>query len=426
MKNIFLVFYIFGALFYFNSDDLNASLDYKTISDKFYPRDEGSENEKNLIDYIKDFCESNQITYKLKKIDDEKNYITNSYNLEVYFKGSSKIKEQLIVVCPLNSYINNQEFYDNSISVKIMLDLMLLVKMMPFKKDIIFLFTGANERDNSNFDGVKYFLSDLDNANRSLAIVIDILSNKTKILLTGSSNRKPIPLVLLKNYFNIDKGNLNIDFNRREIYTSRFFLLPHDNYESAFIDSGIPCVRFSNKTSTISNVTIFDNLYQGKLTNYFFKWLLSGDNINLPPGCRLPLPLYKFFRIKIIISETVQIVIIVITIFILIIAWFYFSMKRRIHFSLFIKSFPYFIILFIINLILSFLPLILFLPISFITGTSRSYLNFPIIYFFNIFFIPLFLILISFEIIKKILSQSTPIFLFTELQYLYLQTWFYS
>ncbi len=397
-----IILFLFFIVLNINSEDDFRIYDYQVLTDKFFPRDEGSSNEEKLIRYIENFCNYNKINYSTKKIDDREEIITNSYNIEIYFKGSNNNNEQLIFVCPLNSSIINRTFFDNSISVQIMLELVKLCKNNTFEKNIIFLFSGANEREVSNFDGINFFLKKGENFNKSLVTVINILNNQGIIFFSGSSIRKPIPFDLLKNFLITDSKDLKINFLKNEVYRSRFFLQPALNYTSIFLENDIPCVSFSNKGIEESTEIELNEKHQKELTKYFFNWLNSLDKIKLPLDLDYHYQYINFFGINILISETIQIIIGFLIIFIIIIIRIFFPGFQKLHIQLFIKSLPFFIIIFIIFSLLTFIPLVVFMPITFFTGISKAYLNFPILYFLNILMIPFLVILVFYKLINKI------------------------
>ena len=396
-KKLFFFSFLIFSLFLYSQD-----YDYSQIKDNFSPRDEGSANELRLIRYIEGFCRNNDIEYKTEKVDNEKDIITNSFNIEINIKGNSPEHEKFIVICPLNTAILFQDNFDNSISVKIVLDLIKLCKELTFKKDLIFLFSGANERETPDYLGVKYFLQKNDELGKSFVTVIDILSNKNDIHFSGSVSGKPVPLDILKNYLNLaDVAKLNIYFQRDEIYKSKFYLIPKDDYNSVFINNDIQCVTFSNKEKTIKNDFVFDEKYQAKLTEFFYKWILVFDKVKFPIDADFHYQYLNIFDFKIIISEMFQIILFLILIFIIIYVRFFFPRFQRLHYFLLIKGSPYFIIIFIIYFITSFIQYLIFIPMNNFSGNAGAFINHPILYFANIFLISLFIILLFFELIKK-------------------------
>ncbi len=402
-KILFVIIVLFLLIIIFNPKTLNCFTlyNYKELNDAFFPRDEGSLNEKRLVKYIENFCNSYDLKYKTNKINDNENIITNSFNIEIYLKSNNIDEEQLVIVCPLNNAIINRKNYDNSLSIQIMLELIKKCKEIPFKKDLIFLFSGSNERENSNYDGINFFIKKSENLNKSFVTVINLLNNKNKIIFSGSSNRKPIPHEILKRFFNVTNNFLNIKFSKNEIYKARFFFLSNKNYIFNFTKNDIPCVSFSNN-ETAENEGSVDKKYQIELINYFYEWLNKIDDIKLPLDTDYHYQYINLFGIKILIPEIIQILFILAIIILIIIIRLFFPGFQKLHIKLFIKSLPYFIIILLIYISLSFIPLAIFLPISYLTGITKSFLNFPLLYFINILTIPSLIILILYKLIIKI------------------------
>lgn len=399
---IYVILFLFFIALNINSvDDFNL-YDLHELSEKFFPRDEGSIKEEKLIRYIEDFCNYYKINYIIKKIDDREEIITNSYNIEIHFKGTNINEEQLVFACPLNSSIINRTFYDNTISIQIMLELIKMCKSNVFNKNIIFLFSGANERESSNFDGINFFLKKTENLNKSLVTVINILNDQHRVYFSGSSIRKPIPYEILKNFLKIKNKDLKIGFLKSEIYKARFFFQPSLNYSSIFLKNDMPCVSFSNKGIEETSEIYINEKYRHEITEYFYNWLVSLDKIKVPLDMDYHYQYINLFGIDILISEMIQITIGFLVFIIIIIIRIFFPGFQKLHIQLFIKSLPFFILIFIIFSSLTFVPLVAFIPIAYFTGISKAYLNFPMLYFFNILMIPFLVILIFYKLINKI------------------------
>lgn len=404
MKKYLIVLSLLCLIFFIFSEEKKDPFydDYGLLKEFYSPRDEGTLNERRLLKYIENFCSYYGVEYKRKKIDNEKDIITNSYNLEVYLKGSSTGKEQLVIVCPLNTMIMNQIDYDNSLTIKIVLDLIKQCNNIPFEKDLIFLFSGANEGEKPLFNGIKYYLETGENLNKSFVTIIDILSNKSKIRFSGSSNKMPIPLQILKQFLKMNKNEGDFYFNRYEIYKSRFFLKSSNNYVSQFLNEDVMAVSYSNRDHITASAYVNDMEYQKKLTTFFVDWLIFLDSIQLPIDADHHYHYLNIFGLNIFFRELFQVIFFLILIFFIIFIRLFFPKFQRLHLDLFFKILPYFIVIFIVQYIASFIPLILFFPIDLFTGLTKPYLNIAVLYVFNIFFIPLMMLFILFEFIEKL------------------------
>jgi len=402
MKKVLILIIILLPFIIIPQENENLISGYEYIKYMYFPRDEGTENEKKLINYLEQHCTKNNLEYKINPINDEKDIITNSYNFEIYLKGSGKKQEQLIIVCPINSAIIKQEFHDNSISIQILLDLINKCNGIDFKKDIIFLFTGSIESENSNYYGIKYFFENNENTENSFVTVINLLSNKEKIQFSGSINNKPIPLKLLKMFYKTDYKKSNIYFSRDEIYRAKFHVQHQDNCLSYLLKENINAVSFSNKNRDANKPFTYDAEYQKKLTEYFYNWILMFDKEKLVFDYDYHYLLIEIFGLKIFLSEFFIIIIYLISFLIAIIIRFLLPNFRRFHLNLLFRTLPYFIIIFMTFFLSSFIPLLIFMPISLFFGTFKPYISSSLIYFINIFLVPLMIIYMLFESLKKL------------------------
>ena len=73
---------------------------------------------KIAAELIAEALEFHNVNYKKRKIEND-TYITNSYNIEITLESSKKSEEEIIVICPLNPLIYQQEYQDNSLTIQI-------------------------------------------------------------------------------------------------------------------------------------------------------------------------------------------------------------------------------------------------------------------------------------------------------------------
>jgi len=375
--------------------------DYNQLYNDFLIRDEGSENEQRLVVYIENFCRTYNLNYKTTKIDNQKDIVTNSYNVEILMKGNSKENDQIVFLCPLNSPIINQIYYDNSLAVQVILDLIKKLNNISFKKDIIFLFSGANEGEFDKYNGIKYFLENRENISKTLFVVIDILSNKNKIRFSGSNEKNSISLEILKKFLKLQEANKNIYFNRNEIYRSRILSQKNESYLNEFLKNDMSAVSFSNRESAKEMFVEDDRRYQNRLTDFFYNFFLSLDNISFPLDSDYNYIYLTLFNIRIIISETMQIVLYLILILIIIALRLFFPKFQRIHYRSVIHILPFILALFSLFFVFSLFPLFIFFIIEKIFHIYRLYSYSIIIYMLNIFVIPLILIITTFNYARR-------------------------
>ena len=223
-----LIIFVTNSLF---PDEISfPDYDYSKMRNMFFPCDEGSDNEKKLINYLEAYCKSNSITdYKIDKIEDEK-IITNSVNFTISIHPEKRTDQNIIFFCPLNSQIIYQDFHDNSLSINIMLNLLHKVKDAKIKSNLIFVFSGANGRyGNYDFYGLNKYVSTGLKPDRSFFVIIDIFSEKESIRFSGSYNKKTIPAEILNKFYKLKNGKQNIFYDKNEFIKSRFNIIPMNN-----------------------------------------------------------------------------------------------------------------------------------------------------------------------------------------------------
>ena len=279
-----ILYFSFCISLYAQVDTFFEYPDYSSIKDNFFPNEEGSENEKKLIKYIESFLKFHKLSYTKTKIEGNL-YTTNSYNIEVVVNDDIKKDEDILIICPLNSYLYQNNFMDNSLTIKIMLNLIKVTQTMNLNKRVVFLFSGANRRDKregeGDFLGFKNYINNRANFSRSLVILLDLLSNKEKMKFSGSFNKKPIPLLFLKIFLNLENKK-NFYFDKKEIINSKLNTITISNFLTFILDKNIQTIGFSNQDKTFYNQYLFDYQYEADLTNYFLEWIKKFDTQNYP------------------------------------------------------------------------------------------------------------------------------------------------
>lgn len=403
-KRIIVLFTIYFFIFIFSSVKINAKQfifynDYNLLREFFYPIREGTKNERKLFYYIENFCKSNNLVYKKTPIKNDY-IVTNSFNLEIYIKGSGKKQENIVVICPIESPIIKQNYLDNSISIDITLNLILSLKKIPLQKNLIFLFSGGNEK-NKNKLGIETFLLNNDNLTNSVGIIVDILSYKSQLYFSGSVNKTTIPSQFLKTLLKLEQKTKFINFDDNEIINSKLGFLKDNIYLKKFINKSIPSVIFSNKVQSTTGIN-FSIEEEKSIIDNIYLWILSLDNLNFDTENDTHYQYFNLFGLNLIFSETFQVIIFVILIFLFIgFRIFGVGIKKH-HLTLFVKILPMFLIIFILFFILSFIPTIFFTIITFFTHLSYSFFAIPLLYFVNAFFIPQIFMFLLFESLNKL------------------------
>ncbi|MBP7553570.1 MAG: hypothetical protein KA885_09085, partial [Spirochaetes bacterium] len=179
MKKIlfFLSFFLYIFSIFSNEPDrINFHKDYSFLYSLYHPCEEGSDNEKKLINYIETVCVDNNLNYQIKDISFENEYVSYSKNIEIEINNSSD-KEYVVFICPLNSIAINQKVIDNSLSIQVTLELILKIHEMKnnLNKNYLFLFSGAIGYDDA-YLGFNKFLESSERYKNSVVNIIDVLS----------------------------------------------------------------------------------------------------------------------------------------------------------------------------------------------------------------------------------------------------------
>ncbi|HQB61927.1 MAG TPA: hypothetical protein PK899_09755, partial [Spirochaetota bacterium] len=416
MKKILLLFsfflYIF-SIFSNEPDKINFHKDYSFLYSLYHPCDEGSNNEKKLINYVKTVCEENNLNYQIKDISFENEYVSYSKNIEIEINDNPD-QERVVFICPLNSISINQKTLDNSLSIQVALELMLKINETKdsFNKNYLFLFSGAVGYDDDAYLGFQKFLEDSERYKNSVVNIIDVLSINNAIKFKGSMNNRKIPENLLEIFLKVFSDSKSVFLDVEEIDRTRFNLISYDNYATYFLKNDITTVIFSNRENITVDQFYFNLGLQKELINYLYLWALNLDNLKFPVEKSYNYQIFKFFGKYFILKEKYQILLFVVLIFAVILVRTFIPLFQRVRIVFILKILPNFLFLFILFYILSLIPFILTFPIGLIIKSRQIYMNMPLLYLCSIFFIPLVIILI--------LKDSKLSFFFPKHNYLYI------
>lgn len=393
---VFLSFFIYiSSIFSTEPDKRNFHKDYSFLYSLYHPCEEGSDNERKLINYIETVCIENNLKYQLKDISFENEYVSYSKNIEIEIKNNSD-KEYVVFICPLNSIAINQKIIDNSLSIQVTLELLLKINEIKnsLNKNYLFLFSGAVGYDDDAYLGFQKFLESSEYYKNSVVNIIDVLSINNVIKFKGSMNNRRIPENLLESFLKIPDASKSIFLDVDEIDRSRFNLISYDNYATFFLKNDITTVIFSNRENIILDQFYFNLDLQKELINTLYTWAINVDNLKFPVEKSYNYQIFRFFGKYFILKETYQLLIFVALIFIIILVRTFIPFFQRVRLLFILKILPNFLFLFILFYILSLIPFILTYPIGLIAKSRQIYMNMPLLYLCSIFFIPLMIILI--------------------------------
>ncbi len=405
-KIVVALFFLINIISLF-SDDFNNYNYIKSIS---YPSIEGSVHERELISYLESFCRDQNLPYKISNIEN-----TRSVNFEINLFNENKNSDNIIVITTLNSRVKEQVFYDNSISIQIMLDLIKNFKDKNNNKNITFLFSGANTREfDYNFYGLRSFISTRTDFDNSFVVFLDIISANEKIKFTGTITKKPIPLILIKKMLSLTKNSPFFYIDDKEITKSRLTELNPDSYSRFLLTNGIPTVSFSNYGNINYSPFYQNNEYKDNLSSFFKEWITSLDGEDFPMDFDYNYYPLKIFGKQFFIPEYMSIIIFLLFCFIFIFLRTFMKIFDRARVFDLIKYFPFVLVTPIIFFAVSFIPFFLSKMLGNTTIVSiNSVLQFPALYFSSVFMIAILAIKIFYIKSSPIINATRQTFILT-------------
>lgn len=397
------IYYLFVILlsFYSFSESNDFKKDSLFLYNLFYPRDEGSKNQEKFINYITDYLKLLNIDYKIYNIEIEPEFYTNSQIIEINFKAKNPTKDNIIILTSLNTPIINNNYFDNSISIEIMLNLIEFYSKVYLKKNITFAFIGSIGKEDFPMYGLNNFLDKIENYSNSLVTFIDILNINSPVYFTGSINKKPIPRILIKIFDSINK-NKEILLDTFEIKRAKLNLLEKREYASICNLRGVLTVEFSNRNKSIYNIFYYKKDQLIKYTNFFIAWINKLNDFNLNFEREYNYLYENIFGYKFFIKERDLIIIFLILIFLTLFTRFFFPNFQNLRIITFLKILPYFIFLFLCYFILNSVPFIFLSIINLFYNIEIFYLKISLLlYYFIIFYVSFLILVIIINLFKK-------------------------
>lgn len=401
-KTVCFIAILFFTVPLFASRDKTPLYDSFTLSQLYYPVDEGSENQDKLVEYLEQFCSTRGASYTVEKIASGE-YVTNSYNFIVRFPGSIKDGEKRVFIFPLNSTRIQQQLCSCALSTYVALAMIDLCSKKRFMKDVVIIFSGANGRENERLYGIDHlFLYNKDILQNSLVTIVDIISSYERIVYSGSINKKPLPAGLLELFIKSNPDDKNFTFDYSSVRKARLNLLKQRKDIEPFLELEIPAVSFSNVDIEAEMDYVFNEENERNVKDYFLSWLSLVASTPLEKEKDYNYLYLGIIGVKLIIPEYFQILFFVTALFLLIFLRGIFLYFNRMKIKLLIRVLPFFFILFCFFYATSFIPRIILLPFEYLTGDQNISNNIPSLYFIIIFCTPVILGLIMSKKIKKL------------------------
>lgn len=245
--SILLLILFFAFRLYSAANSFQNINDSYLFSQNFFPISEGSDNQKKIADYLKNFADSHGLTYRETKISGI-SYETNAVNIELTLNGTASENGTILIVVPLNSIYTNGKFYDFSLSQCLALQVLEAACKNQPQKNVKVVFLGANSTPQETSYGMQQFLRENSGLfMNTFAILLDINNSFMPITVSASKNGKPVPALILKKIFECIKKNNNcVKFSATEIIRARLKIMDSNKMLDAFLSENINAVLLTN------------------------------------------------------------------------------------------------------------------------------------------------------------------------------------
>ncbi len=405
---IFSIFQLHAAVN--NFQNINDSY---LFSQSFFPISEGSSNQKKITNYLKDFADKNNLTYKETKISGS-TYETNAVNIELTLNGTADENGTILIAAPLNSVYTNGKFYDFSLSQCLALQVLEAACENPPQKNLKVVFLGANSAPQETSYGMQQFLRENSGLFvNTFAILLDINNSFTPVTVSASKNGKNAPALILEKLFKCIKKNNNcVKFSVAEIIRARLKIMNSNKLLDAFLSENINAVLLTN-TNNYENTS--GNYYSVNLQKQLFGFIKDYyDEIDAVPSNFEKDYNYLIQSIKVgkqnynlLIPEHRLLLIYFVILFCSVLLFKIVAPFRNpIKLMQLYSSLPFFIFSFLVLYAVSFIPFLFEVLISFIHHFPFSYGRSMFFYFVSIFII---LMLFSFFILDIAPKIHLPI-----------------
>lgn len=410
-----VLFFIIFSVFRLHSaaNNFQNINDSYLFSQSFFPISEGSDNQKKIADYLKDFAEKNNLTYKETKVSGN-SYETNAVNIELTLNGTADDSTTVLIAAPLNSVYANGKFYDFSLSQCLALQILEAACKNPPQKNLKIVFLGANGTPQETSYGMQQFLKENSGLFiNTFAILLDINNSFVPVTVSASKNGKNAPALILETILKCIKKNNNcVKFSVSEIIRARLKIMDNSKLLDAFLSENINAVLLTN-TNNYKNTS--GNYYSVGLQKQLFDFIKDYcDEIDTVPSDFEKDYNYLIQSVKIgkqshnlLIPEHRLLLIYFVILFCSVLLFKIVAPFRNpIKLMQLYSSLPFFIFSFLVLYIISFIPFLFEVLISFIHHLPFSYGRSMFFYFVSIFII---LMLFSFFILDIAPKIHLPI-----------------
>ena len=228
---------------------------YRAVS-QITPRLEGSPSEKELVNYIRTFFESQEIAYSISDFSSMSGGHSYSVSLEVVIPGRSA--DELIVVAPLNRREDSANPQSGSLNIAIALEMARRYVNGKGGLTLRILFLGAEFGDNGMYPiGSNSFLSTYFPEGEAAILYLDFDYPSDRIVIRAGDRGDVTPHWLLRRCLStLDSAGLTFLLRGNE---SQFFRLGFAENPApirAFLSMGYPAISFHSSRAQLPDNVI--------------------------------------------------------------------------------------------------------------------------------------------------------------------------
>ncbi len=401
--------------------------DAKLLNSLFFPRDEGSINEKKLISFIQEFAVGRGLRCTVDDINDTE-YTTVSKNVIVDL-GNAQSQDNIIFVCPLNSIIVRDQDFDNSLSLNIMLALIDRLAQQKSDKHFFFVFAGAIGYDSQPHYGIMSFINRFNELypnktlHNAIVTILDLLSTTDAVRLTNNQSGFLISEPIIKLFLDNPSPLITIDQkNRRSLFSENQTI----DYSQSFSSENINVVTFTNRTNSYFESDLSPN-YQTELADYFESFIHHLSDLTFPIEQNNNYILLNIFGKYHLIAENILVMILLILIFILIASRIFIPNFRRTKIIFISKVLFQFTLVLIAYYMLSFIPYLLSRLVGLVYNNANIYQTSLMIYSLTIFLFSSFTFFLVRQLFSfRLLIYHSYLYIYVAISFLFVNVLIFS
>lgn len=252
--------YVLLTIFLLSSVDFIFSEDIPYIYSKqiieiqnelseYFPREENSDNEKALFDYLENNFERVKSGYTV--LDYSRLEKGHSFSRGYSVKINGKIDDLLVIAVPLNNKDYQNNINSGSVNIAIALKLLEIFSNFEPPVSVEFLFLGGERGDSKIYPiGSRYFLSNYAATIPTIVLYLDMDKAGDLITFRNSSHKDLSPMWLTESFAEIFiRENLDITTNSIQslVFQSGFEIAP--SIISTYLESEVPAIMLESGKS---------------------------------------------------------------------------------------------------------------------------------------------------------------------------------